>query len=279
MVNRTSNLAVSLVYAVAIGSLLVHSQATVQLTDQLAELVNRLEDSAPSNRNEAFYHLLEIGLGVDPHGHTYQIPSALTNLFKQNPSKAENIKIALIRLLENENAFVQGQRKEYDETGKTLDEVYVDYYGDVIASVAALKDERALNALLGAINTGNMATRALAGLGTSALDQILLRLSDPAPVARMSAARVLVQMLEPGNVKRVGDAVSKKRIKTALTKTTGDIDPYVRITGVEGLAALGDRTVVPLLQKVAEYDSFEGFGEGRRFPVREAAKKALEKLR
>ena len=148
----------------------------------------------------------------------------------------------------------------------------------MIASVAALRDERALNALLGAINTGNMATRALAGLGASALDQILLRLSDPAPIARMSAARVLVQMLEPGNVKKVGDAVSKERIKTALTKTTSDIDPYVRMTGVERLAALGDRSVIPLLQKVAEYDSFEGFGEERRFPVR-AARKALEKLR
>lgn len=253
-------------------------QATTGSADKLEGLIRTLEDPAPQARNEAFYHLLEIGLGGDLHGRTYQIPSALTNLFQQNPSRADNIKIALIRLLENENAFVQGQRKEYDETGKTFGEAYVDYYGDVIASVAALKDERSLNALPGAINTGNMATKALAGLGSSALDQILLRLSDPAPIARMSAARVLVQMLEPGNVKKVGDAVSKERIKSALTKTTSDIDPYVRITGVEGLAALGDRTVIPRLQEVAEGDSFEGFGE-RRFPVREAAKKALEKLR
>jgi len=118
MVSRTSNLAVSFLCAVAIGSLLVHSQATVQLTDQLRELVDRMADSAPSNRNEAFYHLLEIGLGADLHGHTYEIPSALTNLFKQNPSRADDIKIALIRLLENENAFCRGNERNTTRRAK-----------------------------------------------------------------------------------------------------------------------------------------------------------------
>jgi HEAT repeat protein len=181
--------------------------------------------------------------------------------------------------LEKENAFVQAQKKEYEQTGKTLSEAYVDYYGDLIASVAALKDKRALNALFGAINTGNMATRALAGFGTGALDQILGRLSYPDPNTRASAARALAQMLEPGNVKKVADAVSKGRIKQGLIKATRDADPYVRMTGVEGLATLGDHSLVPLIEKLAENDSFEGFGGERPYPVREAARKALEKLK
>lgn len=279
MLKRTSILAVSLVCAITIGAFLMQPQATAQLTDQVGDLVRSLEDPNPPNRNAAFYQLLGIGYGSDMHGRTYHIPSALANLYKQSPDKADDIKIALIRLLEKENAFTQAHRKEYEQTGNTLSEAYVDYYGDLIASVAALKDERALNALLGAINTGNMVTRALAGFGTYALDQILGKLSDPDSTTRSSAATVLRQMLEPGNVKKVGDAVSKGKIKEAFIGATRDNDPYVRLAGVEGLAALGDHSVIPLIENLAQNDSFEGFGRERPYPVREAARKALEKLR
>ena len=132
MLKRTAISAVSLVCAITIGVLLMKHQATAQLTDQLGELVKRLEDPAPPNRSEAFYQLLWIGSGGDIHGRTYQIPSALANLYKQSPERADDIKIALITLLEKENAFVQAHRKEYEQTGNTLSEAYVDYYGDLI---------------------------------------------------------------------------------------------------------------------------------------------------
>lgn len=193
MMRRQFAFVLVFVCAVAVSISLQQPLAGAQA--QVGELVIRFEDPDPANRNRAFYELLRLGSGRDMHGLTYQIPSVLANLYKLSPESADQVKVGLIRLLERENQFVQAQRREYERTGKTLSEAYVDYYGDLIASVAALKDQRAVNALLDVIATGNMATRALAGFGRLALDQVLKRLDDPDQTIREAAVRVLVQML------------------------------------------------------------------------------------
>src|SRR5207249_4686931 len=78
---------------------------------------------------------------------------------RKNPSVAT----ALIALLERENRPDPSKENLSEDT----------YYGDLIGCVAALKGPRAVNALLGAINTGGMAEDGLMALGSVAVPGLL----------------------------------------------------------------------------------------------------------
>src|SRR5207245_2023685 len=73
------------------------------------------------------------------------------------------------------------------------------YYANVIWAVSSLKDIRSLNALIDAINTGNMATSALAAFGDAAVDPVLKVFNRGDNTARHSACGVLSQMLDAKN--------------------------------------------------------------------------------
>jgi HEAT repeat protein len=76
-----------------------------------------------------------------------------------------------------------------------LSEEYVNYYGDLIAAVAALQDVRSLDALVGAIATGNMAIGTLVGFGKQAVTPVARQLQHTDPHVRSAAARTLSQMV------------------------------------------------------------------------------------
>jgi hypothetical protein len=153
----------------SIGIATSQSQKSNSFTSEAVQLVRQLHDVKQLRRSAAFYLLIEKGLGQALAGRTYLIPQALTQLFRGLPDKEDEIKAALVELLEKENALIQDQHTDFLATGKTLSHEYMNYYGDLIAAVAALKDPRATNGLLGAIATGNLATRGLAALGIDAL--------------------------------------------------------------------------------------------------------------
>jgi len=280
MRKHTTILVSALLSATAVCLLLgVTRQTNARLTDELGNLLIELQNNVPTSRAEAFYRLLQLGSERDIRGHTNEIPYALARLYGKNPERSDEIKMALIRLLERENNFVHAQKQEYKQSGQTLSEAYVDYYGDLIASVSSLKDQRALKGLMGAIGTGNMATKGLARLGSTSVYEVVGKLNDADPITRLAAARVLLQMLEPENARNIRDAAAREQIKQGLLAAVNDTDPSLRLTGVEGLGALGDRSVIPILEKLALSDRFEGFGEEHPYPVRDAAKKALDRLR
>jgi HEAT repeat protein len=218
-------------------------------------LIQQTQDANWETRKDAFDAIL---LGE---------PSLLANASRV----PDNIKVALIQLLETENTF--------REKGVSFTEEYTEYYASVIGAVASLKDPRSVHGLMGAIKTGAMATDALAELGSVAVDPVIQASNSSDMHVRQAAAMVLSRFTEPKNLQNV-TVLSRQKIKNALIQATRDELHYVRIEGIEGLAKLGDRDVVPLIQSLAAKDQFEGYGEQRgTYPVRKAAMEALKQLK
>ena len=128
-----------------------------------------------------------------------------------------------------------------------------------------------MNALVGAINTGNMVTSALAELGDAALDRVLEVFNNGDASTRLSASLVMSQMVDAKNASRVSDPVSRQKIKDAFIRAARDPSRFVRLTGIEGLTKLGDPDVMPVIQNLSTTDPLK--------QVRDAANEALKKLR
>lgn len=227
------------------------------------------------DRRAAFYSLLQLGLEGDPRGKTYMFPSVLKKLFSLEPERRGEIESSLIALLERENALALA----YAETKRTMPEDLSDYYGDVIGAVAALKSPASIDSLLGAVSTGGMATRALASLGSTAVQPLISKLSDPDPGVRSGAATALSQMIEI-NRQNV-DAASRLKIEQALLRGTSDSDVGVRLSAVDGLANFREKGVIAVLERLAASDPtcFPGQADQGKdlCPVRNAAQRALLK--
>src|SRR5881409_3566473 len=242
----------------------------------LEQSINQLEDPDWRNRSTAFYRLLKADSArVEPR-------RALSDLLRKWPEKSDEIKLALIKLLERENELTKKQVDfilgEYAKKGTAKmphpfpdAEERSEYYANLIAAVTSLKDVRSLDALLGAINTGAMVTDTLAEFGTAALDRVLELFNSGDGSTRLSASFVLTRMLDANNAPKGTDPVSRKKIKDALIRAAGDSSRFVRSEGAEGLAKLGDPDVIPLIQKLATSDPSK--------QVRDAAHEAVKKLR
>ncbi len=248
---------------------------------QIAGLLEGFKSRDYRERQGSFYGLIEIGTPDGFRGRTWLLPSILQGLFQTYPEQENQIREALIKLLEREDSVVEASRAKFQGSGgaERLSEEYVNYWGDLIAAVAALKDPRALKGLLGAISTGGIAERGLIQLGPVALDGIIEKAERGDDITRMSATTVISRILDPGNKKAFGDSVSRVKIKTALVRAAADENPFVRRAAVEGLGKLQDPSVRPILQKLAREDPYEASKHGGPkgvYPVREAAKKALK---
>ncbi len=138
-------------------------------------------------------------------------------------------------------------------------------------AVTSLKDVRSLNALIGVIQTGNMATRALAEFGSAALDRVVAVLDSGDYHKRQGASYALAQMLDPKNAPKVSDPASREKIKNALIRAARDESSWVRLGGIKGLTRLDEPEIIRFLQDLATGDPDE--------IVRNAAKEALKTRR
>ena len=166
-----------------------------------AEYSIQLENPDRQARLEAFYALWEDPL-TDKH--------------------SDEGKLKFIRLLEREDSFRQQYIKEFEQTGGTVGEEYTEYYANLIQAVISLQDARSLDALLGALTTGDMVTQALAGLGAAAIDPVVHNLESADAEARQCATIVLREMLEPKNAAKISDPVSRDRMKKGLIEAAND---------------------------------------------------------
>jgi hypothetical protein len=130
---------------------------------------------------EELFHLVPSGPS------TWWVPPAVAALLKAAPARADEIKFAVIRLLERENG------KKAVPGG----EQYGEFRAGLIGAVAEFRDRRAVGVLLSNVTTGNMATRGLAVLGAAAVDAVLIETRSTNNLTRVSATRVLSQMLDP----------------------------------------------------------------------------------
>jgi len=219
---------------------------------------------------------------------------------KETPHDADQLRLGVIQLLIKEN---NGGLKEPDNetqqglpntasTESSANENYgegygedkSEYYASLIGFVAGLNDERAIPALLGAANTGGMATRGVARFGKKALDPTLAQVKDPDTDLAEGALGVIREMLK---MRTVSDPDSHLRIKRALKSALASPDHDVRETAIFAVEYLDDREeFVPMLQDIAEHDPYKspynlgskGSGEDSQYVVRRGARLLLRKI-
>ncbi len=222
-------------------------------------------------RSEAFYRLLRLILGK-PNG-SNNVPEELSSLLhaSRNP---DQIRRALNNLLLEENSYVAAQEQ--------VPEDYLNYYGDLVLAVSSLRDPESLDALLGAIKTGDMATSAIAAFGSKAVAPLIELLRSSDPFLRESATDVLSEMLEPSYIRAVSATPIREQVKQALLKSAADPSHYVRLAAIPGLLKLGDADCVSTVENLSENDPTDASmygGKSGYYPVREAAKAALLELK
>jgi HEAT repeat protein len=162
--------------------------------------------------------------------------------------------------------------------GPELEE-YFNYYGDVIAAVASLRDSDAIPALADAISTGNLATTALARFGDLSLPAVIGKLESPDPVARAAALFTAEKMLELRTLSGPG---KQAKLKSIFLKGLRDSDPSVRTSAVYALGSLDDVSVLPVIKTIARSDPFALKGQAEDgkdlYPVRHAAAVVLGRM-
>lgn len=241
-------------------------------------------DASWENRRKAFYMLLGFESPEKWDGRTYLIPRELASVFRAHPEHADDLKLALIHLLDTENSEVKLQNKGSERDGRSLDEEYIDYYGDVIGAVAGLGDQRALDALMGAMGTGGMAANGLAAIGTPALDSLIKASENADPSVRLAAFRALTAMWRPEHRANFSDDISSEKLQAAFLKAVSDQNESVRSIGAIGLGLTpkpGARTIHALVTLAVSDPAVlpgEADDGGPLYPVRRAASRSLAQV-
>jgi hypothetical protein len=249
-----------------------------QLRGDITSALREIENSSWEIRQAGLHALMKITAPQHEPVETSKFPSRLHDLFSAAPQDRDQVVTALIALLSRENANAHRGTM----SGKQLGEDYFNFYGDVIASVVALNDRRAIPALLGAIDTGGMVTRSLASFGDAALPGILQRVNDQDTLVRMGAINTLAEMLGKNPALFNANPIETEQVKRALLSAAADNEPGVRMAAVGGLAALKDPSVLSVIQKLAESDParLPGQADGGTdlYPVRLAAQRARVRI-
>ena len=239
--------------------------------NEAARLTAQLSDANWEKRSDAFYGLVQLGAKGEKHA---RVGPSLSNLLRDLPGKAEEIKRALTKTLETENELVKASAELVEE--------FSDYYGDLLSAVTSLRDPRSIKGLSEAMGTGHMVTRTLASFGEAAMNPVLEKLRTEGGVSKQGAAIVLGRLLDPDNPASIKDPASREKIKVELKKAAQDMaGAYIRAAAVEGLAKLKDPEIVSFLTDIARkdgYDASQFVGKPGSFPVREAATAGLLRL-
>jgi hypothetical protein len=249
-----------------------NSQGLLTLPDQKA-----VESEDWVTRRDAFARIIGLRSRSYSEEGARDVGSVLRRTIATDETTAEARKLILIELLRVEERVANEKRLQALAgtlpSEERLSEEYVSYYGDVVAAVSTLRDPRSLQVLLGAITTGDMVVDALASFGSISVGPAITLLQSSDSGARNAAALTLLRILV--RFDRLA-ATDRETIRVAMTTAAGDSDPFVRIRAVQGLATLGDRDSVGLVEEIARDDPYRAeHREGRPYIVREAAIQAL----
>jgi hypothetical protein len=149
--------------------------------------------------------------------------------YPQDPNLAE------IKALEEMNAFWHNARTTQSEEAS-------ERYARLIHEVAALRDPRAVTALIGAIETGGMAINGLAALGDPALDPVIALTHDKRSTQVNAALLALKKMLKPENLERFKDqAMAKQKMKAVFEDLRNSRNRFISKNAREELDLLKDK--------------------------------------
>jgi len=157
------------------AGLVLSSLAAAQSASALEIGLRALESDDIKAIETAFYTLV-----VDKETETGNKALGVANLLRAYPEQAERIKTALITALDR----VQARNEAGVKAGEFFDEEFSELYANLIWAVGSLRDPRSVNALLGAVDTGGLATNALADLCPVAVDGLIAKSLDSNGLAR-----------------------------------------------------------------------------------------------
>jgi hypothetical protein len=235
----------------------------------LSSILTQLHSDVDTVRMNGFSEVFQLANAGSPPGVSLR-PGA-ERLTKYAREHAE-IAPALIALLERENIAV------HRGAGRDVGERYsVDYYGNLIGCVAALRDPRAVHALLGAIATGNMATDGLAALGEAAAPDVLRAARSSNHYMQLGAVITLSKMVAMSPAPGLSRE-SRSAIRADLLSSLKNENVTVRLFGLRGLTYFPDSEVRSALRSVATRDPHAVRRNGRdTYPVRDEAIATLRK--
>jgi hypothetical protein len=253
-----------LLYAAAFCAVLAAAgESSAKLDLALRSLIS--ED--PNVRGKALYEVLALGNWEG------QAPRGIARLLLSHPEQAERIKTALIDALERQSEYFASAKRQ----GLSLTESDSEVWANLVWSVSSLRDPRAVKGLLGAINTGGMATGGLADLGPYAVDAVVERSREADAEVRCSAIQVLGGFLTRQEAVRSNPEAAAKA-KAAILVALEDSEPRVRrVAASSSLALKDDPEIRVKLQLMAASDPEGTWGaDGKpRFLVRDAATQML----
>lgn len=149
--------------------------------------------------------------------------------------------------------------------GEEGDSALGEFLGNAIGAVAGLHDPRGIPALLDDIETGNMATEALAAFGDRVVPALMERLTAGSPgtvVCTVAAAdlcvkgmhsgalRALTQMAAPATYATLSSS-NRARIRQLIVDVIRRGSPMDRVTALQGAGLLGDTSLEPLILRAA----------------------------
>jgi len=195
---------------------------------------------------------------------------------------------------------IEGRKKYNELAGKERlptellymnSEEFIDYFAFLCETVGKSRDERILPLLVEYCSN----TKVLLNFGESAIRLILNVLKTSRdPARRLGAVLVLRDILEDKKNEYSVSTETRSRIELALVDcAVSDKAHFVRASAIRGLGNLGDKNLIPILQKIAQSDQFHyetkavaGIDKDAalgtpitRYPVRLAAQEALKRLR
>jgi HEAT repeat protein len=197
----------------------------------------------------------------------------LNSFFAGHPDQAERVKLGLIRLLQTEN------RASKAASSESSDEDYGEYVFAVTQAVSALRDERAIPALVGAIPASGVD---LIQFGDKALGPIQSKLKSPDALIRATALEIAAKIWKTEN-----DGVSRARVRYMIRSMLKDPSPVVRSAAAREILCLDKRQeFVPTLEQIAKSDpsrfpgqSADDGGDGGEFyPVRATVRRVLRNI-
>jgi hypothetical protein len=239
--------ALAMVVFVLVVSVTVHARQATSLDSKLTDILNRMESRDSGTRETAFDDLAElwsegkdVALYADVSGiEGYR--NVLIRFFSRHPDQAERVKLGLIRLLGTENNALKRAR------AGSMDEDYGEYVFALTQAVSALKDDRAMPVLVGAISRSGVD---LLQYGDKALEPVLAQLKNPDDLTRAKVLEVALAILQVKN-----DAASRARVKALILASLDDGSGVVRGVAVNAIDCLNDReTFVSTLNELAKND-------------------------
>jgi hypothetical protein len=204
----------------------------------------------------------------------------LAVFFRKYPAQGSRVRMAIIRELIAENAErVAGVKAFMQGSGPPdVDESASDEYSSLVQMVASFNDQRAIQALIGAMDTGSIASDAIVKYGAKALGPVLARVNDGDYGLRWIAIHIAVQILQNEN-----NPSSREQTVKLLNRAIADSNSFVRMNAVDEIGKMpanDQRRFVAALQQIAQQDPFtvQDVNGVVHYTVRLHAKKILDQL-